>query len=105
MDFSKTEEISDIKATVAARGQIWKTMEEVVWPGSMDATKAEKKRQEKTLNQQKRTPTFQEGDKVVAIDALRSSKWDPVYEGPYSIAKVHEGGSYTLIDELGEQLE
>ena len=40
----------------------------------------------------------------MSIDPTRASKWDPVYEGPYTILRQHRDGSYALQDELGQEL-
>ena len=39
---------------------------------------------------------------VMAVDHTKSSKWDPVYEGPYEVVEQHRGGAYTLKDLTGE---
>jgi hypothetical protein len=44
------------------------------------------------------------GNKVMAIDHTMESKWDLVYEGPYTIAAVHRGGNYTLRGADGQNL-
>jgi transposase InsO family protein len=45
------------------------------------------------------------GDRVYAMDVTRSSKWDPVYEGPFTVAEVHPGGAYSLTDMTGDLLK
>ncbi len=41
----------------------------------------------------------------MAEDPVRSSKWHPVYTGPHTIALAHDGGTYTLLDALGQPME
>lgn len=48
---------------------------------------------------------FLPGTSVMMLDATRSSKWDPVYEGPFSIIRKNKGGAYILKDRLGETLK
>ena len=36
------------------------------------------------------------------MDVTRGSKWEPVYEGPYSILHQHKSGTYSLLDAMGE---
>ena len=38
----------------------------------------------------------------MVLDATRQSKWDPVYEGPYTVVSQHEGGAYFLKDITGK---
>lgn len=44
---------------------------------------------------------FPEGSKVMIKDMLRSKKLDPRYEGPYTVVRQTQGGSYVLRDEQG----
>lgn len=61
--------------------------------------------QKRTFNKKhKIVQPYKVGDVVMAIDHTRTSKWDPVYEGPFTITEVHKGGSYTLHDRTGEVL-
>jgi hypothetical protein len=53
----------------------------------------------------KQLPSLQPGTKVMALDQTRSSKWDPIYEGPYTIIKQTAGGAYELQDHDGKRLD
>jgi len=44
------------------------------------------------------------GDVVWIVDINCSSKWEPVYEGPFTILRQHKGGTYSLMDTMGELL-
>ena len=44
------------------------------------------------------------GDIVWIVDVTRKIKWEPVYEGPYSILHQHKSGTYSLLDVMGEIL-
>ncbi len=35
-------------------------------------------------------------------DMTRESKWDPVYEGPFTVVRKNRGGAYVLKDKLGK---
>jgi len=48
---------------------------------------------------------FLPGTQVMMHDATKKSKWDPVYEGPFSIVRKNKGGAYVLRDRLGETLK
>jgi hypothetical protein len=41
----------------------------------------------------------------MAVDPIRTSKWHPVYSGPHVIGTVHSGGTFTLLDALGQSME
>jgi hypothetical protein len=45
------------------------------------------------------------GSKVMCIDQTRSSKWLPVYEGPFIISEINRGGAYILKDMNGDKLK
>ena len=45
------------------------------------------------------------GTIVYALDATRSSKWDPVYEGPFTVVRQNTGGAYILKDLTGIELK
>ena len=40
----------------------------------------------------------------MAIDNLKSNKWEPNYEGPFKVSHINRGGTYTLLDALGEEI-
>eukprot|EP00171_Calliarthron_tuberculosum_P009331 IDg9331t1 len=45
---------------------------------------------------------FPSGFQVIMVDKTRTSKWDPVYEGPFTLVRKNRGGAYVLRDLLGE---
>ena len=53
----------------------------------------------------KMVPHVEVGSKVMAMDHTRQSKWDPIYEGPFTVKKQSDGGAYVLSDYNGEELE
>jgi hypothetical protein len=42
------------------------------------------------------------GTQVFAIDKTRTSKWDPQFEGPFTVVQQNHGGAYTLKDVTGQ---
>jgi len=48
---------------------------------------------------------FLPGSSVMMLDVTRESKWDPVYEGPFTVVRRNKGGAYILKDRLGEVLK
>ena len=70
----------------------------------MARTKAVKAQQEMRLNQRKQAIQFEPGASVMILNHQKSSKWEPHYDGPYTIDKQHEGGSYSVCNALNEVL-
>ena len=56
------------------------------------------------MNARKQVESLLPGDIVWIVDVTRGSKWEPVYEGPYSILRQHKSGTYSLLDVMGEIL-
>ena len=54
------------------------------------------------FNYSHRIVTFKEGDVVMFVDPLRSSKLAPIYIGPCTIVKKTTGGAYRLLDTDGK---
>ena len=40
----------------------------------------------------------------MAFDQTCTSKWDPIYEGPFTIQRLTDGGSYVLNDATGDEI-
>ena len=49
-------------------------------------------------------PELAPGTIVFALDHTRTSKWNPIFEGPFKVVR-NEGGAYVLQDQTGELLE
>ena len=49
--------------------------------------------------------TFNPGDEVMVLDKTRKSKWDPAYEGSYTVIRKTRGGSYILKDKEEKELK
>ena len=45
------------------------------------------------------------GSLVMAVDQNRTSKWEPVYQGPYTVVERTKGGAYQLKNELDQLME
>ena len=48
---------------------------------------------------------FPNGAQVMMLDKTRESKWDPLYEGVFTVVRRNRGGAYVLKDRLGELLK
>lgn len=104
-DYSKVESMDDIEKAMDKKSEMWKKFKESVLPGVNLRNQEVKKKQRMDMDKRKRGMELRVGDKVMAIDSTKESKWSPAYEGPFTIAKVHKGGTYTLKDETGENLD
>ena len=48
---------------------------------------------------------FPPGAIVMMLDKTKESKWDPTYEGTFTVVRRNRGGAYVLRDHLGELLK
>ncbi len=105
-DFSYVKgRVADVTSMVEERLAFWKKFQEVVAPAVADRTSRYRdKIKEKMDSSHKVTGPLAVGTKVMALDHTRSSKWDPKYEGPYTVAICHKGDSYTLKGPDGQML-
>jgi hypothetical protein len=101
-DFSKVNTPFDIDKIFSQVQENWKKFKFAVLPGILARTKAVKAQQELRLNQRKQSIQFEPGASVMILNHQKSSKWEPHYDGPYTIDKQHEGGSYSLCNALNE---
>ena len=105
IDFSKVTEVNDLKASMSNVFEHQKELHEVIFPAIAERTSnTRKKSQQRFNNTNKIVKSLAVGTIVYAVDQTRSSKWDPIYEGPFKIVEQHEGGSYSLCDANGERL-
>ena len=49
-------------------------------------------------------PHVNPGQTVYTKDALRRTKWEPAYEGPFIVSRQDQSGAYVLKDMTGEEL-
>jgi hypothetical protein len=104
-DFSNVELPSDTDKVFVDVKQHWDQFKKLVLPAIEKKTKAVKAKQEENLNTtRKQVGCLQPGTKVMAIDSMRSSKWEAVYEGPFTVVRQTRGGAYVLKNELGEEM-
>jgi transposase InsO family protein len=101
-DFSKVNTPQDFNKIFSQVQDTWKNFKTSVLPGILARTKLIKSQQELRLNQRKQAVQFEPGAAVMILNHQKSSKWEPHYDGPYTIDKQHEGGSYSLYNALNE---
>ena len=95
----------DAVKAVETRVQQWQELHDVVMPVIREVSSAvqavNRTIQDETRLQREPLAT---GTQVMAVDSTKESKWDPVYEGPFTVVQQHAGGSYSLQDATGEVL-
>ena len=104
-DFSKIDSTENWDKSLEDVKDSWKEFKDAILPGIEMRTNQTKQKQEERLNERKQFETLKSGTKVMVLDQHRSSKWEPIYEGPYEIVRQDQGGAYVLKDELGEIME
>jgi len=106
VDFSQVEVCSDLEKAVISRKHDLETLKNLVLPAiGTRNTDNKKKHGEQFDSTMKQQNILQPGTQVMALDMTRASKWDPIYEGPFTVVKLSEGGAYVLKDKTGEQLK
>ena len=53
------------------------------------------------MDKKKQVESLLPRDIVWIVDVMQGSKWEPVYEGPYSVLHQHKSGTYSLLDVMG----
>jgi hypothetical protein len=105
-DFSAANEMDNLEDAMDNRLEDLKELRDVVWPAVAEKTRTTRKKRAEWMDEHnKQLPSLQPGTKVMALDQTRSSKWDPIYEGPYTIIKQTAGGAYELQDHDGKRLD
>ena len=77
-----------------------KTMTEIVFPELRQAREEGREAKQQAYAKQKKVleEPFPDGCFVMVIDETRSTKLDPIYEGPYTVMRRNKGGAYWLMD-------
>jgi len=80
-------------------------LRDVIWPAIKQRTSTQRaKIQAYHDGNNKIVDYLKPGTVVMALDPTRESKWDPIYEGPFTIVRKTTGGSYILKDSTGDEL-
>jgi len=104
-DYSLVKPTLDISTTLEKwLGQQSQNLK--VLPEIASLSRVTKSQQRAQLDsQRKQQQPLAIGTKVMAQDHTRTSKWDPLYEGPFEVAHVGANGAYTLRDLTGNIIE
>ena len=103
-DFRDVKTMDDIDKLVTKNKEAWNVFKEAVIPGLKTRVTQVKREQREKMNMRRQVEPLTVGEQVWIKDITRASKWEPVYEGPYTILKQHQGGTYSLLDAMGELL-
>ena len=103
-DFSKVEEMEDWNNAFVEVKNDWSKFKKAVLPGLEKRVQEVKKKQEEKLNERKQLEELKPGTLVMTVDPTQASKWNPVYQGPYTVKERNQGGAYTLVNELDEEM-
>jgi hypothetical protein len=103
VDFSKIDG-STASSVPEKTIQSWNIFQESVLPALNKRTEEVKEKQENRLNQRRQSTVLKPGTQVMLVDPVRTSKWDPMYEGPFEIMQQHRGGAYSVKDSLGRKV-
>ena len=104
-DFTATAPM-DVASSLLIRLENLQTIKEVVWPAVAIRT-----HEIRSLKQQQHdahshiVEPLPLGTRVMVADALKESKWDPPYEGPFTIVKRTRRNNYVLTDATGATLK
>ena len=103
-DFRDVKTMDDIDKLVTKNKEAWNVFKEAVIPGLKTRVTQVKREQREKMNMRRQVEPLTVGEQVWIKDITRASKWELVYEGPYTILKQHQGGTYSLLDATGELL-
>ena len=96
--------IDDVDKMITQNRDAWKIFKDAVIPGLKTRVAQVKREQREKMDLRKRVEPIQSGEQVWIQDVTRAGKWEPIYEGLYTVLKQHKGGTYSLLDVTGELL-
>ena len=103
-DFSEVTQVDDVDLIIHKHQDSWKLFRDAVLPGLKTRVAQVKREQREKMDLRKQKESVLPGQEVWIKDVTRGNKWDAVYEGPYTVLCQHKGGTYSLLDTMGEIL-
>jgi len=74
-----------------------------VKPGIIDKTKKYNTKVRQDVDKKRKiVKELAPGTVVYALDKLRGTKWEPKFEGPFTVIRQNKGGAYILKDTIGK---
>ena len=104
-DFQHCATAKDLWVAMQKRLETLEKLRAVVMPAIVERSRTVRKEKSKAFHKSnKMLDKLVPGTRVMLIDPIRQSKWDPIYEGPFTVVRQMEGQSYVLRDQQGEEL-
>ena len=100
-DFHDVANEEALDSVMKKQQKAWVLFRDAVLPGLKSRVADVKREQQMKINAKKQVESLLPGD----VDITRESKWEPIYEGPYSILHQHKSGTYSLLDAMGNSTE
>jgi hypothetical protein len=105
-DYATIQKSEDLEKMMEGRIEDLKELRDLIWPAIAEKTAMSRKKRTQWIDKHvKQVAVLKPGTQVMAIDQTRVSKWDPIYEGPYTIIRQTEKGSYVLRDHDGKEID
>ena len=86
-DFTEVESVNDLDKIITKHKDAWKLFRDEVLPGLKTRVTQVKKEQREKMDLRKQVQPILPGEIVWIKDVMKSSKWEPVYEGPYTVLR------------------
>ena len=104
-DFSEVKPMEDWGISFFRRLEKLELLKKAVLPGIRDYSKDVRSAMVQRLNTtRKQLDELPPGTRVMVVDQTRGGKWEPRFEGPFTVEQRHSGGAYTLLDAAGNPL-
>jgi len=106
LDFQGVQETQELQELIAKRLEHNSALRWFIYPELASRNRDFKQEKYTKADQKiKQAVDVQPGDLVYAKDMTRGSKWDPVYEGPFTVIRQNEGKAYILADATGTEIQ
>jgi len=103
-DFSEVTAVDDVDSIIHKHRDSWNLFRDAVLPGLKARVNQVKLEQREKMDLRKQMLPILPGETVWIKDVTRGSKWEAIYEGPFTVLTQHKGGTYSLLDAMGELL-
>lgn len=105
-DYQQTTTNVSIDQLILERMEHLEHLKALIYPSIVERTSVTRQKRNEDFNKSSKIlEPLTSGTRVMVIDSTRQSKWDPVYEGPFTVARTTHGGSYILLDGNGLELK
>jgi hypothetical protein len=106
MDFTTTNTCQDLEHALKLQQTNISNLQKIVFPAVVDRNHNLRTKRNEKFNQRRNIVSIiPAGSQVMTLDVTRKSKWDPKYEGPFTVVRQTKGGAYVLADQTGTELQ